>query len=203
MTMDLMTAPASFDMAPGFRDPARDGNVVFRAVMDAMARPGDVVAIDAGLVPPPPLKPAMAAVALALLDFETRFWLPADAADGRTWIRFHSGARIADDPGAADFVLVPRGNACPSLDALMLGSDEEPHRSATVVLGVRGFKAGRKLRLAGPGIREPRVLEIDGLAEDTLAARIALSARFPRGVDLILTAGRELAAIPRTTKLEF
>jgi alpha-D-ribose 1-methylphosphonate 5-triphosphate synthase subunit PhnH len=85
---------------------------------------------------------------------------------------------------------------------LMLGSDEEPHRSATVVLGVRGFKAGRRLRLSGPGIRDPRLFEVDGLGEDIVAARVALTERFPRGVDLILTAGRELAAIPRTTKLE-
>lgn len=202
MTMDLITAPASFDMAPGFVDPVRESNGVFRAVMNALSHPGDVATIEAELVPPPPLKPAMAAIALGLLDFETRFWLPDDAMDARAWIRFHTGARIAEAPGDADFVLVPRGARLPALDTLALGSDEEPHRSATVLLGVRGFGGGRSLRLSGPGIRETATLLVDGLPEGVLAAREAMTSWFPRGVDIVLTAGRELVALPRTTRVE-
>ncbi len=200
--MDLLTAPAAYDMGSGFRDPVADSQAVFRSTMAAMARPGDVTEFVLNLEPPPPLDPAMAAIALSLLDFETCFWLPEEAGDARSWLRFHTGARVASNPGDADFVLVPRGGVCPPLDALHLGSDEEPHRSATVILGIEDFDRGAVLRLTGAGIRDETQLAIAGLAPAVLAARHALGDLFPRGVDLIFTAGNRVAAIPRTTRME-
>ncbi|MBL8584289.1 MAG: phosphonate C-P lyase system protein PhnH, partial [Rhizobiaceae bacterium] len=52
----------------GFAQPVFDAQAVFRAVMDAMARPGSVHAIGERATPPSPLLPATAAVALALCD---------------------------------------------------------------------------------------------------------------------------------------
>jgi alpha-D-ribose 1-methylphosphonate 5-triphosphate synthase subunit PhnH len=202
MTMDLMTAPASLDMTPGFVDAARDSQIVFRAVMDALSRPGEVRQLRLSLAPPPPLDQAMAAIALTLLDFETAFWLPDAAADAINWTRFHTGARRAARPADAEFVLVPAGAAVPSLDALALGTDEEPHRSATLVLGVRGFAGGTRHRLSGPGIRESLCIDIDGLEARVVEGRAALAPLFPRGLDIVLTAGPSLAALPRTTRLE-
>ncbi len=200
--MDLLTAPASFEMARGFVDAARDSQVVFRAVMDALSRPGEIRKPSVELAPPAPLEPAMAAVALTLLDFETAFWLPEDAASAADWIRFHTGARRAPRPAGAEFVLVPAGARVPPLDSLALGSDEEPHRSATLLLGVRGFSGGTRHRLSGPGIRDIGWLDVDGLDPAVVADRAALAPLFPRGLDIVLTAGTSLAALPRTTRLE-
>jgi alpha-D-ribose 1-methylphosphonate 5-triphosphate synthase subunit PhnH len=202
MTMDLLTAPASFDVARGFVDAARDSQVVFRAVLDALSRPGEIREPSVELAPPAPLEPAMAAVALTLLDFETVFWLPEEAANAADWIRFHTGARRAPRPDGAEFVLVPAGARIPPLDSLALGSDEEPHRSTTLLLSVRGFAGGRRHRLSGPGIREIGWLDVDGLDPAVVAERAALAPLFPRGLDIVLTAGRSLAALPRTTRLE-
>lgn len=200
--MDMMTAPASFDMAPGFTDPVRESQLVFRGVMDALSRPGESRDLAIDLAPPMPLEPALAAIALALLDFETSFWLAEEASDARGWIRFHTGARVAASPGVADFVFVPAGMNQPPLETLALGSDEEPHRSTTLVIGVRELGRGTRYALSGPGIRDVAHLAVDGLGDDLIAGRAALAALFPRGIDVILTAGRKLAALPRTTRLE-
>ena len=58
-------------LAPAFADPARASQAVFRSVMDAMARPGAIVATGGLARAPQPLGLAAAAVALTLLDYDT------------------------------------------------------------------------------------------------------------------------------------
>ncbi|MBD0275911.1 MAG: phosphonate C-P lyase system protein PhnH, partial [Acetobacteraceae bacterium] len=68
-------------LVPGFGDPVRDAQAVFRAVMDALARPGPPRALPAGLPRPPgPLAPELGAIALALADHEAPLWLDAPLA---------------------------------------------------------------------------------------------------------------------------
>ena len=81
---------------PGFADPVRDGQAVFRAVMDAMARPGRIHRIAAPLTPPAPLARATAAVLLTLVDGETPLWLDEPAAAAWEWVSFHCGAHRAE-----------------------------------------------------------------------------------------------------------
>ena len=78
-------------LSPGFADPVADAQACFRAVLDAMARPGRVHAVS-GVSAPAPLCDAAAAVLLTLTDHETPIWLDADADAARGWIAFHTGA---------------------------------------------------------------------------------------------------------------
>ena len=58
-------------------------------------------------------------------------------------------------------------------------------------------------RLTGPGIEKEHFLEVDGPSGRILGGRgRANHSLYPLGVDLILTAGQELAALPRTTRVE-
>ena len=59
---------------PGFEDPVRDAQVTFRAVLDAMARPGRLHHAGQNLTAPAPLDRATAAVLLTLIDNETPLW---------------------------------------------------------------------------------------------------------------------------------
>lgn len=200
MTSPLGTGPLGTGLlGAGFQDPVLESQRCFRAVLDAMSRPGRVARIDGLAERPAPLGIAAAAVLLTLADADTPVWLDAGEA-AAAWLRFHAGCPIVADPAAADFVL-----ACgmpPALHALAQGTEEVPHRAATLILQVLSLAEGEGFRLQGPGIAQEHRLAVAGLPADFPAAWAANRAAFPCGVDVILCAGDRLAALPRTTALE-
>lgn len=191
-------------MLPGFADPVLDSQRAFRALLDAMDHPGRVVDVPGSETAPDPLHPATAAVCLTLADFETPLWLDARASTLETlaYLRFHCGCRLVDAPGQARFGLISEPGSMPRLSAFELGSDEFPERSTTLLVQVEGLTAGRGRRLTGPGIRIETRLEARGLPDAFWQDLRHNHALFPRGVDVLLTAGRQLAALPRTTAVE-
>jgi alpha-D-ribose 1-methylphosphonate 5-triphosphate synthase subunit PhnH len=186
-------------LTPGFAEPMPEAQACFRALLEAMARPGRVQRLAGLPEAPAPLAPAAAAVLLTLADAETPVWTDAGPA-AEEWVRFHAGCPLVAEPGAAGFLLATAGT--PELATLEPGSEEEPHRSATLVLQVAALEEGRGWRLTGPGIETDHRLRVAGLASGFLAAWAANGARFPRGVDLVLCAGDRLTALPRTTRIE-
>jgi alpha-D-ribose 1-methylphosphonate 5-triphosphate synthase subunit PhnH len=183
---------------PGFADPVLGAQSAFRSILEAMSRPGTLHTAGVGLTPPAPLAPATAAALLTLCDAETKLHLGAGCEAARDWIAFHCGAPLVDEIGLAEFALAL---AMPDLTTLSDGSDDAPQDSATLVLQVDGFGRGQSLHLAGPGLRVPGVLKVAGLPAHFAAAWAANHAKFPRGVDLILCAGTEIAALPRTVRI--
>jgi len=191
-------------LEPGFADPARDSQRVFRAVMNAMARPGAVVALDAGLTPPDPLAPGAAALALALCDFETPVWLDPALANPETlaWLRFHTGAPVVSAPDEAAFAFAASPLGLPAFEAFALGSPDYPDRSTTLIVQVRSLDAGAGWRLSGPGIERVATMAPAPLPRDFVARRAALRPLFPRGLDFVFVAEQLAAALPRTTVIE-
>lgn len=200
-------------MGRGFLDPVHGAQRVFRAVLDAMARPGRVQTLtDAAIagIEPPGLARASTAVLLALLDGEVDLWLdPAmDASLAPDYLRFHTGMRWAADPHGAAFVLTRADCATPrTLLSLDRGSDAVPQAGATLIIDVPALSEGRSegvesLVLRGPGIADRHVLAIGGLDASFWGARRAIEADYPRGIDLIVCCGDTLAALPRTTRVE-
>jgi alpha-D-ribose 1-methylphosphonate 5-triphosphate synthase subunit PhnH len=183
---------------PGFGDPVGDAQSCFRAVLDAMSRPGRIGRASARLTPPSGLAAATAAVALTLLDAETSVFLDPTFFAASEWIGFHCGAPPTT-LALADFVVV---GSLPDLAAVNAGSDEAPENSATILLQVASLRRGRGFRLAGPGLESSAVLQVDGLPGDFVIQWQANHALYPRGVDIILCAGEELAALPRSIKIE-
>ncbi len=184
---------------PGFADPVADAQTTFRAVLDAMARPGRICAVGPGLDPPAPMDVATAAVALTLIDQETTLHLDAGTRAAAPWLTFHAGPPITADIAAADFILASR---CPNLSQLRTGTDEAPEASATLILQIAALGSGVAYRLTGPGLAEPCILHATGLPDDFVAAWQRNHALFPRGIDMIVCAGNHLAALPRSVTLE-
>lgn len=179
---------------PAFADPVHGAQTCFRAVLDAMSRPGTVCSIGLGLTPPAPLAQATAAVLLTLVDGETALSLAPYFAPATDWIAFHCGAGLAE-PDTAAFVLAV---TLPDLAAVAQGSDDAPQDSATIILQVPSLAGSTRYRLTGPGIETEAILAVDGLPPDFAKRWAANHALFPRGVDLILCAGDRLAALPRS-----
>ncbi|PWC34931.1 phosphonate C-P lyase system protein PhnH [Azospirillum sp. TSO22-1] len=191
-------------LLPGFPEPVLDSQRVFRAVLDAMSRPGSLVELPLHVTAPAPLEAATAAVLLALADYETPVWLDGAAGNDRVrqHLRFHCGCPIVPDAGAADFAVVAEPAVMPPLSAFKAGGDEYPDRSATLVVQVPTLTKGERWTLSGPGIRDRATLSPGGLPEGFRGWLAENRAAFPRGVDVILTCGWLLAALPRTTRLE-
>jgi len=176
----------------GFADGALESQAVFRGALEALSRPGRIV----------DCRRAASALALALLDQDTRLWLSPGAQREGLSLRFHTGCAIVPAAADADFLLVDDAGELPQLDSLAGGSDEAPHRSATVILRVASLGAEGGWKLSGPGIHGSVRLRAGGLGAPFLEQWTRNGKRFPRGVDLFLCAGDRLCGLPRTTLLE-
>src|SRR5947209_13236489 len=103
----------SADLTAGFADKVLSAQATFRSVMDAMARPGTVRRVTAGVRAPSSLMPGTAAIALTLFDHDTPIWLDGGMAatpDITTWLKFHTGAPVVTDSSVCSFAL-SHGNA--------------------------------------------------------------------------------------------
>lgn len=181
-------------LSGGFADPARDAAQAFRAVLEAMARPGTIQTVAGGRVPG--LSGAAATVLLTLTDATTPLHLAGGfAADGiRRWIAFHIGAPLVA-AGDAAFALGTWDDLQP-VTRFGIGQPSYPDRSATLIVETADL-SNQGPRLTGPGIRDGIRLSLP--ETDAFRANRAL---FPLGFDTILTCGDRLAALPRTTIVE-
>lgn len=191
-------------MLPGLADPTLDRQRIFRSVLEAISRPGRIVDMTAVIQTPVPLHPATAAVCLTLLDFDTPLWLDDAATRPEVveWLRFHCGMPLASEPEAAGFALVTDAEHMPPLSSFNAGTAEHPERSATVIVQVRALIRGRGRRLTGPGIADEVHLDVAGVPESFWTWTSDNHAQFPRGVDVLVSAGQVIAALPRTTRVE-
>ncbi len=192
-------------LRPGFRDPVHDAQGVFRAVLDALARPGTVQPLATRLDPPAPLTPELAAIALALTDRDTPVWLDsalAARAEVAAYLRFHTGAPLTGDPARAAFALVREAGRCPPLSAFAPGTPAYPDTATTLVLALDTLEAGGGLRLTGPGIRGAADLALAPMPPGWPGALGDNRAGFPLGVDSLLTAPGRVAGLPRSTAVE-
>ncbi|MCG7309827.1 phosphonate C-P lyase system protein PhnH [Brachybacterium sp. ACRRE] len=217
------TAPTSLSVpAPGLEDPTRDSQQVFRAALEALARPGAPQSVAGPAGAPDALGPALAGVLLTLLDAESPVHLAGglgEDEDVRTHLSFHTGAPIVEDAARADMIVAAPADV-PRLGGLSLGTDEAPHRSATVIIDARATGTGADtgtgagtapsagtapnspaLEATGPGIESTVVLRTPWARPGLIEERARLAELFPRGVDLLVVAENTILGLPRTTRL--
>ena len=193
----MMITPAA-----GFDDPVQQSQQAFRALLDAMARPGRVTTVETETGHPDNLSPALAAALLTLADLDTPVWLGPgfDSEAVKTWLRFHSGAPLATKPDQAAFALLDAAQM-PALDTFSFGTDESPERGATLFIQVPDLAGATAMIWRGPGIKDSIAMPLCGLDQTVWQQRATLAIEFPRGVDLYLGCGRDLIALPRSTAI--
>lgn len=202
--MSLSTTTKSL-MRPGFDDPVMDSQASFRRLLDAMAQPGRVEAMQSDLEPPAPLQAAATAVCLTLLDLDTTLWLDKAARDSeglRQFLAFHCGCPLVDEPAEAAFALITEPLTMPALESFGQGSAEYPDRSTTLIIQVRALHPEGETILSGPGIEDRRRFDATPLPLEFWEQACANHAGFPLGVDLIFATADRVAAVPRSTRLE-
>ncbi len=197
-------------LVPGFNDPVHDAQRVFRALLEALSRPGSIVAIDAalpnnhamrdGLMCRVPL--AAFASLLALTDYSTLVFLESDSALFGDALRFHASAPLTRDWHGVSIVYIDDATNMPSLKGFSLGEPEAPETSATLFIRVPSLTEGESLVWRGPGIQDHRVMMIAGLPAAFWQERASLASHFPRGIDCYFVAGGSLVGLPRTTHVE-
>ncbi len=186
----------------GFADPVHEAQRAFRAILGALANPGQVQDLPVPAVAHVHLSGEFVSTLLTLTDHDTPIWLadcyPREALS--SYIGFHTGAPVVADPARAQFAF-SEGASLPRLDAFNLGSQEYPDRSTTIVVEVPTLTGGAELTLSGPGIKTTITICPQGLPGDFVAQWAANRDLFPRGVDLLLVSGGQVIGLPRSTRI--
>ena len=186
-------------LIPGFSDPVSQSQLVFRHILDAMARPGTVQTLSLGMKAPDALDLAATAIALTLVDFETPLYLaPALATPAaEAYLKFHCGTRLVTEVKDAAFAIL---NGAPDdLGAFNMGTEEYPDLGATLIIQIEKILTKGPLVLTGPGIKESVRLGLRDVPASFWHMRGKLQRYFPRGIDLVFVADAEMVALPRTT----
>lgn len=212
-----------FDRDAALDERAFELQGTFRAVLDCMARPGEVCRLsitDAYEVEAKRcgLFPATLMLADMLLDSGTTFCM---ATMGFEHAARQITSRTHVTPAALDVAacaIVPEAfrdeGAASAVAELTAGTLEQPHRGATVIvecsvllgLDAQGMRVGSASHACAKSAWELMGPGIDGTAHfscdrgDVLCARAARMDEFPCGIDLIFVDGfGHIAAIPRSS----
>jgi alpha-D-ribose 1-methylphosphonate 5-triphosphate synthase subunit PhnH len=182
---------------PLVRPGNRDAHRTFRAVLDALARPGSTTHLPVTTGVPTALGPL-----LALADLDTPVCVLGDrATDTEQWLGAVALATSAPTSGLGEARLVAalRPVAVDELLAVRVGSSADPEEAALVTIAVPALTGGPTVRLTGPGTAAGAVITATGLPAGWLEAREAVA--FPAGADLLLVdPDGACVGLPRSTR---
>lgn len=186
----------------GFDQPIEQSQSAFRLILKALSEPGVIVELPDG----PTwgvLNTASTAVLLTLADQETPLQLCSTLKSEQvlTNIRFHTGAPLATRQEDIHLAVWDDALQPAELNALPHGSEVSPEFGATLVVQVAALTGSNGLHLSGPGIEKKREISppLPPALRNYLLERPQC---FPLGLDIILTSGGRLMALPRTTRVE-
>ena len=159
-----------------FMLPVQDAQHSFRRLLKAMSEPGVIVALHQLKRGWQPLNIATTSVLLTLADNDTPVWLAAPLSNDivNQSLRFHTNASLVNQPEQATFAVTDEAISSEQLNALSTG---------TAVIAEE--------RMIAPQLPKCILHELTERPHP-----------FPLGIDLILTCGERLLAIPRTTHVE-
>lgn len=183
-------------------DPVHDAQRVFRALLEAFANPGRVVRIDREAARLPGPHAAWLALACAFVDSSTGYCVLGSEELSDQIQQFTFARR--EQPGDSGFLFVLENCDAQRIGELLrqapCGTLEQPHLSATIVVGVRDFEHGR-VGLTGPGIDGRIDAPLDERARRWLDERVRHAAEYPCGVDLVFLSDEgALMAAPRLVR---
>lgn len=186
-----------------FLSPVQDAQQSFRYLLKATSEPGVIVSLNQLKQGWLPLEQATTCVLLTLADRDSSVWLSASLRNDLVShnLRFHTGVQPVEQPCQAVFAVTDHHLSTEQLKGFSTGSNLSPETAITLIVQLPSLSGGRMLRLTGPGIADERMIAPE-LPASLLQHLIEHPYVFPQGIDLILTCGERLLAIPRTTHVE-
>ncbi|WP_163132559.1 phosphonate C-P lyase system protein PhnH [Agarivorans sp. Alg241-V36] len=191
----------------GFSHSVHNAQHCFRQILKALSEPGHQVELDKhqGFAP---LNAAASQVIMSLCDQQTTVYLSPALGDSTTsnieqaWhnLSFHNGV-MAATLNQADFAVVSASENL-NFRQLKAGSDESPEHSLSLIVQSTGFNQGPRFRLSGPGVKQPREIQLGELSDSIINYLLKPCHRYPLGIDFMFCHQQSLLAISRTSKLE-
>jgi alpha-D-ribose 1-methylphosphonate 5-triphosphate synthase subunit PhnH len=167
---------------------------IFRQLIRASSLPGAVVDLTKALNG----QPAHIGMLATLIDGTTSLSDPDGLLDESAW-HFLQAKNVAAH--LAQYVLFDASQPPPTDFVPQLGSLTDSECGAMLLLVAGHVGHGEvSIDLTGPGIKGIRRLHLSGFHAAWLARRRKWVARFPMGVDVLLTDCVRVAAMPRTTQ---
>lgn len=188
-------------------DRVHDTQEVFRMTLDCMAKPGTIQEIvHVSEQQPIDCNSTMFLQAMTLLDGEVCFHVvgqnSAHVEACFSSITFSKVAPIHE----ANYIFILKDALTEAIEAAVeaanIGTLENPHQSATILLEVERLSNEQHLKFTGPGIQEIHFAQITG-SEHWISSRAKRNDEYPLGIDFILMDEKnQLMCIPRTTRIE-
>lgn len=191
MTVATLAADARLDVHASQR--------AFRALLDALARPGLPTLVDA-----PSGVPAALVPALALADVDlTVCVLGGGNPRWEEVVSIATGAR-AVELEQADLVVALRAPTPDEVRSVRRGRADAPEQSAWLALGCEAIGRGPvQIELRGPGVPDARAVAVAGVPAEVFDALVGINRSFPAGVDTFLVAADgTVVGIPRSSSIE-
>ncbi|MBO6862593.1 MAG: phosphonate C-P lyase system protein PhnH [Alphaproteobacteria bacterium] len=191
------------ELTPGFSNPVHDSANAFRAILDAMARPGRIVDLPALPEPPKGFDAAAAVLALSLLDDDTPVWIDPGLRNAAldAYLRFHAGCPIVERTDRCRFAFVAVEAFAELVEDLPIGDPDYPDRSATAIVLCDGLTGGVRRALRGPGIQDVAHLAPKGMTGEGWESLTRNQVLFPLGIDTIFVSKGQIAALPRSIRI--
>lgn len=185
-------------------DPVFDCQQVFKALMNAMARPGTVqsIAPQAGHLEGE--RAPLLAAGLTLLDNWRKFYVDSDPELAQTLRELTYGVPAPLEEADYLFLVRPCApEACEAaLGAAKAGTLAEPDRSATFFVLLDALTGGPAMTLTGPGVDGAIQIHLPEAGSQWIRIRERMGFEFPCGIELcFVTPGGELMAVPRKVKI--
>jgi alpha-D-ribose 1-methylphosphonate 5-triphosphate synthase subunit PhnH len=187
-------------LLPGFKDPVHDAQQTFRALLDALARPG-ISQATTPVSAPEGLTTGCAAACLTLLDLETTVWLqPGMPEAAKSWLLFHTGCRFTSQPQSADFAVISDLETMPRLDSFNWGTAEYPEASTSLLMQLPSLQGRHSIPLEGPGILDAITIQTP-LSQDFWQQWQEMTDDYPLGLDAWCFADSQVLGLPRTARV--
>ncbi len=173
----------------------------FRLLVNAMCNPGKIY--DISFIDSIDRNGYIYLIAKTLIDNEVSFCIIGDDKDKTAKKIFELTGSVYKDITEADFVIITDSNSRGEIVKAKIGTPEYPDSGATLIyyLSPNNIQTV-KLKLKGPGIKEEKIVSVEGIKKEEFILLKTINANYPLGLDSIfIYESGKILSLPRSTRI--